>query len=654
MNLSLLLSQLFNGLQTGSIYALVALGYSMVYGIILLLNFAHGDIIMVGAYAAFYAMTTFHMHPIVSVVIAVITSTLLGVVIEKVAYTPLRKAPRLSLLITAIGISFLLENGAQLLFGSDTKSMDPIVPGNISLGSVTISNAALLTILVTIVAMAALTLIVQKTKLGKAMRAVSEDMGAAQLMGISLNRTISFTFAIGSALAGIGSVLYLCAYQQASPTMGSMLGLKAFVAAVLGGIGSIPNDRRLRHRSSRGAGLRGRPVRVERRRCVRHPDRRAARQADRHSRPSADGKSVREGSRTMKKNRSAIRIPMPLRYVINLILIVAVWFVLNSLIQSGVITNYWSGILITVGINIILATSLNVATGYLGQLPLGHAGFMAVGAYAGGIFMKAMPVQELLKAGNTGAAIPYILLALLISAIVAGIFGIIIGIPALRLHGDYLAIITLGFGEIIRVILTNIDSVIGTDFTYGAAGLKRIPKYSSFTLVFICVVVCCYIIHTVMKSRHGRAILSIREDEIASESVGVQTTYYKTFAFVLSAMMAGIAGCLYAGYLGSLYPSTFKFMKSIEILVMVVLGGMGSMLGSILSATVLTILPELLRSFSDYRMVVYSLALVVMMIFRPKGLLGSYDFSLSRSLEKFLNRLTGRTTKTQKEAAENE
>ena len=240
MNLSLLLSQLFNGLQTGSIYALVALGYSMVYGIILLLNFAHGDIIMVGAYAAFYAMTTFHMHPIVSVVIAVITSTLLGVVIEKVAYTPLRKAPRLSLLITAIGISFLLENGAQLLFGSDTKSMDPIVPGKISLGSVTISNAALLTILGTIGAMAALTLIVQKTKLGKAMRAVSEDMGAAQLMGISLNRTISFTFAIGSALAGIGSVLYLCAYQQASPTMGSMLGLKAFVAAVLGGIGSIP------------------------------------------------------------------------------------------------------------------------------------------------------------------------------------------------------------------------------------------------------------------------------------------------------------------------------------------------------------------------------------------------------------------------------
>ena len=346
----------------------------------------------------------------------------------------------------------------------------------------------------------------------------------------------------------------------------------------------------------------------------------------------------------MKKTRSAIRIPMPLRYLINLVLILALWFVLYTLIQNGTITNYWSGILITVGINIILATSLNVATGYLGQLPLGHAGFMAVGAYASAIFMTR-------TAMNASISFP---IGILIGGIVAALFGIVIGIPALRLKGDYLAIITLGFGEIIRVVLLNIDSVLGFKLTYGAASLKNIPKETDFLRTYLCVGIVCFLIHTMMKSRHGRAILSIREDEIASESVGVQTTYYKTFAFVLSAMMAGIAGCLYAGYLGSLYPSTFKFMKSIEILVMVVLGGMGSMLGSILSATVLTILPELLRSFSDYRMVVYSLALVVMMIFRPKGLLGSYDFSLSRSMEKFLNRLTGRTTKTQKEAAENE
>ena len=323
---------------------------------------------------------------------------------------------------------------------------------------------------------------------------------------------------------------------------------------------------------------------------------------------------------------------MPARYVINLALVVGFYFLLTGLISSGIITNYWTGILITVGINIILAVSLNIATGYLGQLPLGHAGFMALGAYAGGIFMKATPAAALLKEGNTAALIPYILAAIVI----------------------YLAIITLGFGEIIRVVLTNIDSVLGFDFTYGAAGLKRIPKFASVTLVFICVVLACFFIHTMMKSKHGRAILSIRDNEIASESVGVNTTYYKTMAFVFSAMLAGIAGCLYAGYLGSLYPSTFKFMKSIEILVIVVLGGMGSMLGSIVSATVLTILPELLRSFSDYRMVVYSLALVIMMIFRPKGLFGSYDFSMSRVLEKALNFVFRPELRKGKEEADNE
>lgn len=240
MSFSTLIAQIINGLQTGSVYSLVALGYSMVYGIILLLNFAHGDIIMVGAYVVYYATVKFGLPPVVAVLCSILVSTVLGVTIEKVAYTPLRSAPRLSLLITAIGISFLLENGAQMLFGADQKSMSPMVPGNIRAGSIIISYSAIVTIAVATISMVALSVLVYKTKMGKAMRAVSEDMGAAQLMGISLNKTISLTFAVGSALAGIGAVLYMCAYPQASPTMGSMLGIKAFVAAVLGGIGSIP------------------------------------------------------------------------------------------------------------------------------------------------------------------------------------------------------------------------------------------------------------------------------------------------------------------------------------------------------------------------------------------------------------------------------
>lgn len=343
--------------------------------------------------------------------------------------------------------------------------------------------------------------------------------------------------------------------------------------------------------------------------------------------------------RTPPLERGQQRLSMPVRYGVNLALTVALWGLLYGLIQGGIFTAYWQGILITIGINIILAVSLNVATGYLGQLPLGHAGFMAVGAYTGGIFMKATPLADYLAEGNTLAALPFIVAALVLSGIVAGLFGLIIGIPALRLKGDYLAIITLGFGEIIRVVLTNIDSLLGFKLTYGAAGLKRVPEISSFTLTFICVAVTCLVIHMVMKSRHGRAILAIRENEIAAESCGVNTTYYKVAAFVLSAVFAGVAGCLYGGYLGSLFPSTFKFMKSIEILVMVVLGGMGSMLGSVLSATVLTVASEMLRSLGDLRMVAYSLLLVLMMIFRPKGLLGTYDFSLSRILEKLMGRI---------------
>lgn len=235
------LTQVLNGLQLGSIYALVALGYTMVYGIILLLNFAHGDIIMFGSYVTWITLVQLGLNPAIAVLLAVCGCIILGVLIDKIAYAPLREAPRLSILITAIGVSYLLENGAQLLLGAEAK----VIPSIIDLGTVQVfgsmlSGTALLTVAVTIVATIVLTLLVQKTRLGKAMRAVSEDMGAARLMGVNVNSTISFTFAVGSALAGIAAILYSMAYQQASPTMGVMLGTKAFVAAVLGGIGSIP------------------------------------------------------------------------------------------------------------------------------------------------------------------------------------------------------------------------------------------------------------------------------------------------------------------------------------------------------------------------------------------------------------------------------
>ncbi len=239
--MTIIISQLMNALQLGSIYALIALGYSMVYGIILLLNFAHGDIIMVGAYVSWACMSIFGLPPIVAVLATVFVCTALGVAIERIAYRPLRGAPRISLLITAIGVAFFLEYTASLLLGSGAKVVPSYFTNQVyNVLGASVSLTSILTVVVMVISMLVLTFLVQKTKLGKAMRAVSEDMDAAQLMGIDINRTISFTFAVGSALAGIGAVLYCSSYPQATPTMGSMLGLKAFIAAVLGGIGSIP------------------------------------------------------------------------------------------------------------------------------------------------------------------------------------------------------------------------------------------------------------------------------------------------------------------------------------------------------------------------------------------------------------------------------
>ena len=241
--MTLFLSYLINGISLGSVYAIIALGYTMVYGIAKMLNFAHGDVIMIGAYISFCATQYLGLPAIVSVVMAMAVCTVLGIVIEGLAYRPLRQAPSLAVLITAIGVSYLLQNVALLIWGSTPKNFTSVFSvGSISLfgGTLIITSETILTVLANIVIMIGLTAFTGKTKIGKAMRAVSEDKGAAQLMGINVNATISITFAIGSALAAIAGVLLCSSYPTLQPTTGSMPGIKAFTAAVFGGIGSIP------------------------------------------------------------------------------------------------------------------------------------------------------------------------------------------------------------------------------------------------------------------------------------------------------------------------------------------------------------------------------------------------------------------------------
>lgn len=295
----------------------------------------------------------------------------------------------------------------------------------------------------------------------------------------------------------------------------------------------------------------------------------------------------------------------------NIACILIAYILIYLLLSSGVLSRQYRSLIIPIGINIMLAVSLNLVTGFLGELSLGHAGFMSIGAYTAAIVTTNLRDLPMFVS---------FVLALVLAAVLSAILGVLIGVPVLRLRGDYLAIVTLAFGEIIKSII----NVLG--ITGGAKGLSKIPLYSdykNFTLVFIFVILTIVFISNFVKSRDGRAITAIRDNDIAAESVGIRISKYKVEAFVLAAVFAGIAGALYAHNVGIIKPSTFDYNKSIEILVIVVLGGMGNIVGSIISAIVLTILPELLRGADEFRMLLYSVVLILMMIFNNSYLKAS-------------------------------
>lgn len=317
---------------------------------------------------------------------------------------------------------------------------------------------------------------------------------------------------------------------------------------------------------------------------------------------------------------------------------IAAFYVLNAMMSAtgffGVgIDDYQARLFAFIGINIILATSLNLINGFTGQFSIGHAGFMAVGAYASAFFSvtygKAIE-GSLGFLGETVASSLVLLIAIVIGAIVAAIMGLIVGIPSLRLKGDYLAIVTLGFAEIIRIVILNIDAV-------GGATGYQVPGYANFLWIGIFALITVVVIRNIVRSDRGRALISIREDELAAEAMGVNTTRYKVTSFVIGSGFAGVAGVLFAHYNKFLSTNDFQFIKSFEIIIMIVIGGMGSMTGAILGAVIVTLLPELLRQlpdiqvgstvfkFADLRLVIFALILILTMILRPQGILGTSE-----------------------------
>jgi branched-chain amino acid transport system permease protein len=293
-----------------------------------------------------------------------------------------------------------------------------------------------------------------------------------------------------------------------------------------------------------------------------------------------------------------------------------VYAVIQGLIEVEFIGAFWLLNVILICINVILSASLNLINGYTGQFSIGHAGFMAVGAYLSAVLSVKMQM-------------PFIV-AILAGGLGAGFLGFVIGLPTLRLSGDYLAIATLGLGEIIRITILNIP------YVGGASGFMGIPRNTTFTWAFFIMLFTLFFIKNFVNSSHGRACISVRENEIAAEAMGVDTTKYKVLAFTIGASFAGVAGALFSHYFYIAHPASFTFMRSFDILTMVVLGGLGSQTGAITGAVLLTFISAALASYPEWRMVIYSLALIILMLYRPQGLFGNKELSL-----KLFSRFTG-------------
>lgn len=300
-----------------------------------------------------------------------------------------------------------------------------------------------------------------------------------------------------------------------------------------------------------------------------------------------------------------------------LALVLIVFGILSTLINSGMIGLYYVQILMGIGISIIMALGTNLILGFSGQFSLGQAGFMAIGAYATAIMTKSNPTY-----GG-------FYLSIIVGCLVAALVALVVGIPTLRLKGDYLAIATLGVSEIIRIAIIN-----GGDLTNGAAGLTGILPYTTWSLVFFFVVAITILLLNFLRSSFGRQVIAVRENEIAAESMGVNTTQIKVTVFVIGAIVSSIAGSLYVGYIGTVVPKDFTIMRSIDYLIIAVLGGLGSMTGTILAAIALGFLNMFLQNFSDLRMIIYSLALILVMVFRPGGLLGTWELTFSSFFKK--------------------
>jgi branched-chain amino acid transport system permease protein len=597
-----------SGLVVGNIYMLLAVGLALIFGVANLINFAHGSIYMVGAYIGLWCITHFATPLPLTMLAVVVGCAVLGIVIERVGLRPLQNRARIAPLLATIGISLVIDQSMQLIATADPRSLPSQLPNwRWQIGSGTIGALDVLIAGIGIATAALLFGFLRFTRLGWAVRATALDADAAKQMGVDTGRVNMTVFAIASALGGISGLLVGMYYNSIDPTMGQAATLKGIVAQLIGGVGNVPGavvgSLLLGLIESYGVALFGSTYR------------------DLFAfvllllflviRPNG----LFSRGRTLPSEALTGTFIAPSRPV--RVPVFAVWALAGAALALPFVYHnpYVLQTLSSAWLYALLAISLTLLAGTLGQISLGQAGFLAIGGYASALLALNlhMPVA----------------LAIPCAGVITAVLGTGLAAPAFRLRGHYITIATLGIGQIVGLVILNWESL-----TRGPLGLTNIPPLSAggydltsneaaYWIPLVLLVLLACLQGRLLKSHLGRTFRAIRDDETAARAYGIGLSRYKALGFGFAAFTAGIAGALMAHLYSFINYETFDTTISILALTMVMLGGMGNVLGAIVGAVALICLPEVFRAASDYRLLVYGLALLLLIRFRPQGLLGT-------------------------------
>ena len=608
MEISTIVQLIVSGLAIGCVYSLVGLGFSMTLTATELVNFAQGELVMLGAFIGLTSLTTLHFPYLVSFMIALSMTGLFGIFMERVIFRPIldKKSPLLNLLIATLGISIAMQALAIVVWGREPIAYPEIFRSQaINLLGVRILPLYLWILCLGVVIMAALQLFFRKTLTGIAWRAASLDPNTAAIYGVSRRKNVALTFGISSALGGAAGVL-IAPLFFASFGLGASVLVKSFAAAAMGGfgiVGTMVGGVVLGVVETLAAGV----ISSEYKNVIMYAMLLAILLF--FFRPKApSGRSITEGSKVKSEPGG---LPFATNQVswlqpISWILGIAVWLIVPFFAGT-----YTVRILNLSLIYAVAVLGLQLIVGYTGQFSFGHAAFYGIGAYTSALLTMSYNLP--------------ILITFPLAAVTAGLAGWMVA-PILRLSGHYLAIATLAMGEIIFLLMINLKGI-----TKGAYGLYGVPfpsigplridtEFNYYFLASLILGIVFFFIRRLTNSRFGRSLKAVRENEIASLVSGVDAVRYKMKAFVIGTACAGLSGALYAHYLSYISPESFKLVISIEMVTMVVIGGLGSMWGGIVGALVVTLTPEILRFLADYRLVVYGSLLILFMMFLPGGL----------------------------------